>query len=64
MLILIRLIVVDIFVRICIWIQKTSCASIDEANLGLIRALVDHNKLILVMSDFGCQNLSTDLDWQ
>lgn len=60
--ILIRLIVVDIFVRTYIWVQKTSCASIDEASLGLMRALVDHNKLILVMSDFGCQNHSTDTD--
>lgn len=53
MLILIRLIVVDIFVKICIWAQKTSCASTAEGSLGLMRALVNHNKLILVMSDFG-----------
>lgn len=64
MLNLIRLIVVEMFVKICLWVQKTSYASIDEGSLGLIRALVD-NKHILVMNDMdvriaklilGCSN--------
>lgn len=61
---LIRLIVVEMFVKICFWVQKISYVSIDEGSFGLIRVLVD-NKYILVMNDMdvrivklilGCSN--------
>lgn len=54
---------IEVCVKICIWVQKTSCAGIDGGGLDLIRVLIDYNRYILVMSDMAIRTSEFTLSW-